>query len=109
MVGRCGTDEHRVEQTRGGEGKGGDAVGERPEQVALDRPRVRREPDRVDGGEDLAADEAADSPAHRVGKPRRLPSNRRALTADKPTNINLVARNSGNCTVLDALFRSPGA
>ncbi|GIF96564.1 tyrosine-type recombinase/integrase [Catellatospora citrea] len=47
---------------------------------------------------------AGDSPAHRVVKPRRLPSNRRALTADELEQINLVARTTGNDTVLDALL-----
>jgi integrase len=48
--------------------------------------------------------QAVDSPAHRVGKPRRLPSIRRALTAAELTEINLVARTSGNDTILDALL-----
>jgi integrase len=46
----------------------------------------------------------AASPAHRVAKPRRLPSVRRALTADELERINLVARTSGNDVVLDALL-----
>ncbi|MGI5185563.1 tyrosine-type recombinase/integrase [Dactylosporangium sp. CA-152071] len=48
--------------------------------------------------------EATDSPAHRVGKPRRLPSTRRALTPDELTEINQVARTTGNDTILDALL-----
>nr|BFE56496.1 hypothetical protein GCM10020063_010220 [Dactylosporangium thailandense] len=48
--------------------------------------------------------DAADSPAHRVGKPRRLPSTRRALTPAELTDINLVARTTGNDTILDALL-----
>lgn len=44
------------------------------------------------------------SPAHRVVKPRRLPSTRRALTADEIVDINLVARTSGNDVILDALL-----
>ncbi|MEH1128204.1 tyrosine-type recombinase/integrase [Micromonospora sp. CPCC 206061] len=46
----------------------------------------------------------ADSPAHRVGKPRRLPSTRRALTPDELEQINVAARSSGNDVVLDALL-----
>lgn len=45
-----------------------------------------------------------DSPAHRAGKPRRLPSTRRALAPDELTEINLVARTTGNDTILDALL-----
>ncbi|MEV0561456.1 site-specific integrase [Dactylosporangium sp. NPDC050588] len=48
--------------------------------------------------------EAADSPAHRVHKPRRLPTTRRALTPTELTEINLVARTTGNDTILDALL-----
>ncbi|WP_432838541.1 tyrosine-type recombinase/integrase [Dactylosporangium sp. CA-092794] len=48
--------------------------------------------------------QAADSPAHRVAKPRRLPSTRRALTPDELTDINAVARTTGNDTILDALL-----
>ncbi|MEV4139863.1 site-specific integrase [Dactylosporangium sp. NPDC049742] len=48
--------------------------------------------------------QAADSPAHRVRKPRRLPSTRRALTPDELTEINQIARTTGNDTVLDALL-----
>ncbi|WP_327010729.1 hypothetical protein OHA72_27725 [Dactylosporangium sp. NBC_01737] len=48
--------------------------------------------------------QAADSSAHRVGEPRRLPSTRRALTPNEITEINLVARTSGNDTVLHALL-----
>jgi integrase len=44
------------------------------------------------------------SPAHRVAKPRRLPSTRRALTTDELTEINLAARMSGNDPILDALI-----
>ncbi|WP_326557215.1 tyrosine-type recombinase/integrase [Micromonospora sp. NBC_01796] len=52
------------------------------------------------------ADELIDpaaSPAHRVVKPRRLPSTRRALTPDELEEINLAARTSGNDVILDAL------
>lgn len=44
------------------------------------------------------------SPAHRVVKPRRLPSTRRALTPHELEDINLAARTSGNDVVLDALL-----
>nr|WP_221381990.1 site-specific integrase [Actinoplanes polyasparticus] len=44
------------------------------------------------------------SPAHRVAKPRRLPSPRRALTASKLAEIHTVVRTSGNDTALDALL-----
>jgi integrase len=44
------------------------------------------------------------SPAHRVEKPRRLPSGRRALTAHELDQINLAARSGGNDVVLDALL-----
>jgi integrase len=44
------------------------------------------------------------SPAHRVVKPRRLPSTRRALTAHELDQINTAARVSGNDVVLDALL-----
>ena len=47
---------------------------------------------------------AAASPAHRVAKPRRLPSTRRALTADELDQINTAARASGNDAILDALL-----
>jgi integrase len=47
---------------------------------------------------------AAASPAHRVVKPRRLPSTRRALTPHELEQINLAARTSGNDVVLDALL-----
>ncbi len=47
--------------------------------------------------------EAGASPAHRVVKPRRLPSTRRALTPTELEQINQVARSGGNDTVLDAL------
>jgi hypothetical protein len=43
------------------------------------------------------------SPAHRVTKPRRLPSTRRALTAHELDEINIAARTSGNDVFLDAL------
>jgi len=46
----------------------------------------------------------AASPTHRVDKPRRLPSTRRALTVDELERINLAARTSGNDVVLDALL-----
>jgi integrase len=44
------------------------------------------------------------SPAHRVAKPRRLPSTRRALTAHELDQINTAARTSGNDVILDALL-----
>jgi integrase len=44
------------------------------------------------------------SPAHRVAKPRRLPSTRRALTTHELTEINLATRTSGNDPILDALI-----
>ncbi|RJQ84684.1 tyrosine-type recombinase/integrase [Amycolatopsis panacis] len=44
------------------------------------------------------------SPAHRVAKPRRLPSTRRALTTQELDQINTAARTSGNDVVLDALL-----
>lgn len=44
------------------------------------------------------------SPAHRITKPRRLPSTRRALTAHELADINAAARASGNDVVLDALL-----
>ena len=44
------------------------------------------------------------SPAHRVSKPRRLPSTRRALTTHELGEINTAARTSGNDVVLDALL-----
>ncbi len=47
---------------------------------------------------------AGASPAHRVAKPRRLPSTRRALTPDELDQINLAARTSGNDAILDALL-----
>ncbi|MCX5066039.1 tyrosine-type recombinase/integrase [Micromonospora lupini] len=46
----------------------------------------------------------ADSPAHRVRKPRRLPNTRRALTPDELSDINAAARSGGNDIVLDALL-----
>ncbi|MEV0569139.1 tyrosine-type recombinase/integrase [Dactylosporangium sp. NPDC050588] len=48
--------------------------------------------------------DTADSPAHRVRKPRRLPTTRRALTPAELTEINQVARTTGNDTILDALL-----
>ncbi|PWU55518.1 integrase [Micromonospora globispora] len=48
--------------------------------------------------------DAAASTAHRVVKPRRLPSTRRALTPDELEEINLSARTSGNDVLLDALL-----
>lgn len=48
--------------------------------------------------------DAAASPAHRVVKPRRLPSTRRALAPDELAEINLAARTSGNDVILDALL-----
>ncbi|MEV7624082.1 site-specific integrase [Actinoplanes sp. NPDC089786] len=47
---------------------------------------------------------AGSSPAHQVAKPRRLPSPRRALTTHELSEINAVARTSGNDTALDALL-----
>lgn len=44
------------------------------------------------------------SPAHRVCKPRRLPSTRRALTPGELTAINTVARTTGHDPALDALL-----
>jgi hypothetical protein len=44
------------------------------------------------------------SPAHRVVKPRRLPSIRRALSPQELEQINLAARTSSNDVVLDALL-----
>ncbi|MEO3781522.1 site-specific integrase [Micromonospora sp. B11E3] len=46
----------------------------------------------------------SDSPAHRVSKPRRLPSTRRALTSEELEEINMAARSSGNDVVLDAIL-----
>jgi hypothetical protein len=48
--------------------------------------------------------DATASPAHRVVKPRRLPSIRRALMPDELEQINLAARTSGNDVILDALL-----
>jgi hypothetical protein len=48
--------------------------------------------------------DADESPAHRVATPRRLPSTRRALSAEELDAINKTARNCGNDTVLDALL-----
>jgi len=48
--------------------------------------------------------DAAASPAHRVVKPRRLPSTRRALAPRESEQINLAARTSGNDVILDALL-----
>jgi integrase len=47
---------------------------------------------------------ASASPAHRVAKPRRLPSTRRALTPHELEEINAVTRASGNDVILDALL-----
>ncbi|MCW3842125.1 site-specific integrase [Micromonospora yasonensis] len=47
---------------------------------------------------------ASASPAHRVAKPRRLPSTRRALTPHELEEINAVVRTSGNDVILDALL-----
>jgi site-specific recombinase XerD len=44
------------------------------------------------------------SPAHRVAKPRRLPSTRRALTSVELAEINTAARASGNDIALDTLL-----
>ncbi|WP_342781612.1 hypothetical protein [Amycolatopsis rhizosphaerae] len=44
------------------------------------------------------------SPAHRLAKPRRLPSTRRALTPHELDQINAAARASGNDVILDALL-----
>jgi site-specific recombinase XerD len=46
----------------------------------------------------------ATSPAHRVAKPRRLPSTRRALTEHELTQIYAAARTSGNDVILDTLL-----
>jgi hypothetical protein len=43
------------------------------------------------------------SPAHRVAKPRRNPSTRRALTTHELEDINTTARACGNDVILDAL------
>jgi integrase len=48
--------------------------------------------------------ESKAGPAHRVAKPRRLPSTRRALIADELEQINVVVWTSGNDAVLDALL-----
>jgi integrase len=48
--------------------------------------------------------DATESPAHRVAKPRRLPSTRRALIPHELGEINLVTRTTGNDVVLDALI-----
>jgi len=48
--------------------------------------------------------DAATNPAHRVQKPRRLPSTCRALTPGELDAINVAARSSGNDVVLDALL-----
>ncbi|MGH3712478.1 MAG: tyrosine-type recombinase/integrase [Micromonosporaceae bacterium] len=48
--------------------------------------------------------DAAASPAHRVAKPRRLPSVRRALTIWELEEINLAARTGGNDVILDAIL-----
>lgn len=45
-----------------------------------------------------------DSPAHRVAKPRRLPSTRRALTEAELAQIYAAARTSGNDVILDTLL-----
>jgi integrase len=47
---------------------------------------------------------ASASPAHQIGKPRRLPNTRRALTPRELTEINKVARTTGNDAILDALL-----
>ncbi|MDG6108695.1 hypothetical protein Daura_30325 [Dactylosporangium aurantiacum] len=47
---------------------------------------------------------AAGPTAHRVGKPRRRPSTRRARTPAELTDVNHVARTTGNDTTLDALL-----
>jgi site-specific recombinase XerD len=48
--------------------------------------------------------DAAANPAHRIPKPRRLPSTRRALTPDELDAINVAARTNGNDVVLDAML-----
>lgn len=48
--------------------------------------------------------DTASSPAHRVAKPRRLPSTRRALTPHELDQINHAARSSGNDVILDAIL-----
>lgn len=47
---------------------------------------------------------ASESPAHQIGKPRRLPNTRRALTPRELSEINEVARTTGNDAILDALL-----
>jgi integrase len=47
---------------------------------------------------------AAHSPAHRVAKPRRLPSTRRALVPTELEEINNAARRSGDDVLLDAML-----
>lgn len=47
---------------------------------------------------------ASSSPAHQIIKPRRLPTARRALTPWELSEINQVARTSGNDAILDALL-----
>ncbi|MEV7630260.1 site-specific integrase [Actinoplanes sp. NPDC089786] len=44
------------------------------------------------------------SPAHRISKPRRLPSTRRALTPGELAAINTIARTTGHDPALDALL-----
>jgi site-specific recombinase XerD len=46
----------------------------------------------------------AQSPAHRVAKPRRLPSTRRALVPSELEDINHAARRSGDDVLLDAML-----
>lgn len=46
----------------------------------------------------------ADNPARKVAKPRRLPSTRRALPADRLAEINRVASTTGNDPALDTLL-----
>lgn len=47
---------------------------------------------------------AADNPARKVAKPRRLPSTRRAVTDTRLNQINHVAASSGNDPALDSLI-----
>jgi hypothetical protein len=48
--------------------------------------------------------DAAASPAHRVSKPRRLPSTRRALIPDELEQIDVAVCTGGNDVALDAIL-----
>lgn len=48
--------------------------------------------------------ESKNSPAHRVTKPRRLPSTRRALTQFELAQIYAATRTSGNDVILDTCY-----